>query len=395
MSEIELTLKEYFGVSKFRNNQRDAIEAFIQERNTIALLPTGAGKSLCYQLPAIIKPGLMIVVVPLIALMDDQLQEWRCLNIPLEAAALHCHLSLSQRAEVIKKIEFKKLKILFISPEGLQNQALLEIINKNEIAGLVIDEAHCLLQWGLSFRGAYLKLKEIYQSLGHPPLMILSATIRYNEWLWIKDYFEFSNPKIIIGSMERENLKLKFALSTNRLMHLQRFLEQHKKQTGLVYVRTRREVDELSKNLRMSGYESYGYHAGMNKGDRKIVHQCFRRADQILVVATMAFGMGVNRSDVRFVYHYGLPTSLTHYAQEAGRAGRDGKLARLMIVVGWRELLETRWNHDHLGLLFFLVLGRWRASYLCSIFEHRPFISFRKLRDWVESRFDEFWKRIF
>lgn len=363
MDQIDLALREHFGIDQFRAGQKEIIQAFLSGQDVVALMPTGAGKSLCYQLPALLAPGLMIVVSPLIALMDDQFQEWKALKSHCVCERWHSHLDSHRRRKILELIQADQLKVLLVSAEGLQNKELYELLVQKNILGIVIDEAHCLYHWGRSFRPAYTELGGLFQ---HTPIMFLSATLRYEEYCWVKKLFHIEKTFFWVSSMRRSNLKLKLKLTHDQHQKLEQILLQKKDQSGIIYAKTRREVDYLANK-----YGLYAYHAGMSQEQRKEVHRRFKSERAVKVVATMAFGMGVNRGDIRFVIHYGLAYSLSHYAQEAGRAGRDGLDSEAILLLNWRDFFWRRLNKDFIELMMFALLGPLRSWYLARLFEHR------------------------
>ncbi len=339
-------LQEIWGYPTFRPPQDTVIQALLQHQDALIVLPTGAGKSLCFQLPALLQAGLTLVVSPLVALMENQVQELRDRSLP--AATLHSELSKREKFRVLKALEHQRLRLLYLSPETLLNSAVWERLIRADlrINGLVLDEAHCLAQWGETFRPAYRRLGVARQALeqskpGHPkiPIAAFTATANPQVQKTIHAALALRSPKVVQSSPYRSNLHL--AVRTvytprNRKQQLLKFVQQQRQQTGLVYVRTRRDSEELAQWLQQQGCRAVAYHAGLEASDRRQREQAWMNNQVRIVVATNAFGMGVNKSDLRWVVHYHLPILLTEYVQEIGRAGRDGQAAQALSLVSER-----------------------------------------------------------
>ncbi|MEO1298325.1 MAG: ATP-dependent DNA helicase RecQ [Cyanobacteria bacterium J06636_16] len=332
-----------WGYSSFRPPQDTIIQSLLQQQDALIILPTGGGKSLCFQLPALLQSGTTLVVSPLVALMENQLQELRELGLP--AATLHSELPKRSRYAALKALEQGRLKLLYLSPEGLLSQPVWERLIQPtlQINGLVLDEAHCLVQWGETFRPAYRRLGAARQALvahkpkgTHIPIAAFTATADPTAQQVIRQTLQLTSPKVVRLSPYRANLDLSVQTvwtPRGRRQGLIKFARQHSGETGLVYVRTRRDSEGLADWLGQQGYRAVAYHAGLPARDRRQREHDWIHNQVQVVVATNAFGMGVNKPDLRWVIHFQVPTLLTEYVQEIGRAGRDGKLAHALSLV--------------------------------------------------------------
>ena len=339
-------LQEIWGYSTFRPPQDTVIQALLQHQDALIILPTGGGKSLCFQLPALLQTGLTLVLSPLVALMENQVQELRDRQLP--AAALHSELPKREKFRVLKALEHQRLRLLYLSPETLLSPPIWAQLTRPDmgINGLVLDEAHCLAQWGDTFRPAYRRLGVARQALERSqpdhtsiPIAAFTATADAQVQKTVSSTLQLRSPTVVRLSPYRANLTL--ATRTvytprGRKQQLLKFVQQHRQQTGLVYVRTRHDSEALANWLRQQGYRATDYHAGLSASDRRQRETAWMSNQDRIVIATNAFGMGVNKPDLRWVLHYHVPTLLTEYVQEIGRAGRDGKPAKALSLVSER-----------------------------------------------------------
>uniref|UniRef100_A0A832H5R7 DNA helicase RecQ n=1 Tax=Oscillatoriales cyanobacterium SpSt-402 TaxID=2282168 RepID=A0A832H5R7_9CYAN len=325
---LESALKHYFGYDSFRPGQRQIIEKALQNQDLLVVMPTGGGKSLCYQLPALLKPGLTIVVSPLIALMQDQVQALGDNGIP--ATFLNSSLNGTELRERERAILDGEIKLVYIAPERLLNEGRLAgWLSQVYVAAIAIDEAHCVSEWGHDFRPEYRQLNQLRQWFANVPIMALTATaterVRYD----IIEQLNLQDPVLHVSTFNRPNLyydvRPKHKQTYRELLQL---IRQHEGASGIIYCLSRKRVDELTTRLQQDGISVLPYHAGMDNKRRAENQSRFIRDDVQVMVATIAFGMGINKPDVRFVVHYDLPRNIEGYYQESGRAGRDGEPAR-------------------------------------------------------------------
>lgn len=321
-SEKNLLLKKYFGYDTFRPLQEDIIETVLNREDAFVLMPTGGGKSLCYQIPALMmKPGVTIVVSPLISLMEDQVAALTLLGI--EASAYHTSISSEEARHILKKLHDGTLDLLYISPERLLSPNFMERLMNCEISLFAIDEAHCISQWGHDFRPEYHALNLLKENFQNTPIIALTATA---DELTRKDIIQKLNihPRVFIDSFNRPNIFYRVILKNNPIKQISDFLKTKKDEAGIIYCNTRDSVDKVATKLQSLGFSARAYHAGLDKKERSEVQALFRDDKIQLIVATIAFGMGINKPNVRFVIHHDLPKTLENYYQETGRAGRDG-----------------------------------------------------------------------
>lgn len=322
--DITQALHDYFGFDALRPGQDAVVEAIMAGRDALAIMPTGGGKSLCYQLPALCRAGVTIVVSPLIALMKDQVDALQARGIP--AAAINSSLGAEEYRQVMNAFQNGELKILYVAPERFAQEGFMNRLRNTQVALLAIDEAHCLSQWGHDFRPDYLRLGRVREALGNPQTVALTATATAPVRQDILETLRLNDPAVIISGFGRENLDFRITHCENRTAKFERIrkVAQQWKQ-GIIYCSTRKSVMQVFEELSRLHLNAVAYHAGMTDEEREFSQNAFisKRAD--VVVATNAFGMGIDRADVRFVIHFEIPGSVEAYYQEAGRAGRDGE----------------------------------------------------------------------
>jgi len=329
-SSLEQALKHYFGYDSFRPGQRSIIEQSLQNRDLLVVMPTGGGKSLCYQLPALLKPGLMVVVSPLIALMQDQVQALEDNGIP--ATFLNSSLSGTVIREREQAVREGRIKLLYVAPERLLSEGLLlSLLSDVFVSAFAIDEAHCVSEWGHDFRPEYRQLGQLRQRFAKVPIMALTATATERVRQDIVEQLALREPTVHVASFNRPNLYYEVrSKQRTAYQDLLGLIHQYS-QSGIVYCLSRKRVDELAAKLQRDGIAALPYHAGLPAAVRAENQTRFIRDDVQVMVATIAFGMGINKPDVRWVVHYDLPRNLEGYYQEAGRAGRDGEAARCIL----------------------------------------------------------------
>ena len=339
MDDLTRQLSEQFGFAKFRPGQEEVIRAVLAGRDAMTVMPTGQGKSLCYQLPATLLPGLTLVISPLIALMQDQVASLKQRKIA--AAAFHSGLTGSEKHRVIQDLNQKRLQLLYLAPERMQHEGFLQLLRTLWVSLLVVDEAHCISQWGHDFRPDYLKIGRLRQELTNPPCLALTATATARVQTDLCKRLSLRDPFKLVAGFRRDNLALSVRLCQSRqekLTVLERLVREADKGTILIYCATRRAVEEVAEWLGQS-HQSVGYyHAGLSDEERQLVHDDFRRGNVRVLAATNAFGMGIDKSDVRLVVHFDIPGSVEAYYQEVGRAGRDGRPAACWLLFHERDL---------------------------------------------------------
>jgi ATP-dependent DNA helicase RecQ len=322
-------LKEYFGFDTFRNPQEDIIKDVIAGNDVLVLMPTGGGKSLCYQIPSLVRPGVGIVVSPLIALMEDQVTALRLQGI--RAAYYNSSLTSEEAKKVLAKLHNDELDLLYIAPERLISTAFLERLQECHISLFAIDEAHCISQWGHDFRPEYAALGLLKEHFPTIPIIALTATADKQTRQDIVVKLNYT-PKKYIASFNRPNIHYKVVHKTNAAKQLNQFLQSVEQQSGIIYCGTRNSVESLAEKLQDMGFKARAYHAGLSHKERKEVQNLFRYDRIDIVVATIAFGMGIDKPNVRFVAHHDLPKNIEGYYQETGRAGRDGLPAQALLL---------------------------------------------------------------
>jgi ATP-dependent DNA helicase RecQ len=344
MKDIEKALQQYWGYNSFLPLQRQAIESTSRGKDSIVVLPTGGGKSLCFQAPAVVLPGLTIVVSPLIALMKDQVDG--LLECGVAAARIDSSQSPEAQRAVISQIHKKQLKLLYVAPERLVLDSFLALLRKTQLSFIAIDEAHCVSMWGHDFRPEYRQLAILKKTFPDVPIGAYTATATEKVRSDIAEQLSLCEPEMVIGSFDRPNLIYKVQPRTDRVKQVCDVLNRHRAESGIVYCIRRKDVDTMCAELSAQGYRVAPYHAGMDPERRKVNQENFIEEKVDTIVATIAFGMGIDKSNVRYVIHTGLPKSIEHYQQESGRAGRDGLEAECCLFYSagdygvWKSLMR-------------------------------------------------------
>jgi ATP-dependent DNA helicase RecQ len=333
-------LRDVFGYAAFRGPQQQIVEHVIGGGSALVLMPTGGGKSLCYQIPALCRPGLTVVVSPLIALMEDQVEALRQAGV--RAAALHSSLEAGEAAGIQRDLGEGGLDLLYVSPERLLSPGFLDRLATMPLALFAIDEAHCVSQWGHDFRPEYLQLAVLGERFAGVPRLALTATADPRTRDEIRSRLGLEQGRVFLASFDRPNIRYLLRDKLETQGQLREFLDAHRGEAGIVYARSRLRVEGVARDLCAAGHQALGYHAGMPAEERRAVLQRFRRDSGVVVVATIAFGMGIDKPDVRFVAHVDLPRSLEAYYQETGRAGRDGLPAVAWMLHGGGDVPQLR-----------------------------------------------------
>jgi len=333
-------LRQVFGYGAFRGPQQEIVEHVVGGGSALVLMPTGGGKSLCYQIPALCRPGVGVVVSPLIALMQDQVEGLRQAGV--RAAALNSSLEASEASAVWRALEQGELDLLYVSPERLSSPGFLERLETLPLALFAIDEAHCVSQWGHDFRPEYLQLAVLAERFAAIPRLALTATADPRTREEIRERLQLQQDRVFLASFDRPNIRYLLRDKDEARSQLLAFLAERRGEAGIVYARSRSRVDRFAADLRAAGFDAVAYHAGLSAEARSSALNRFRRESGVIVVATIAFGMGIDKPDVRFVAHVDLPKSLEAYYQETGRAGRDGLAAVAWMVHGAGDVPQLR-----------------------------------------------------
>ena len=322
-------LREIWGFDSLRPSQHAAIASILEGRDTLVVMPTGGGKSLCYQAPAIYREGMTIVVSPLIALMKDQVDSLK--QVGVNAIRIDSTLNASEKRDAAQQLRSGKVRMLFVSPERLANQDFVRFLDGNDVHTIAIDEAHCVSQWGHDFRPEYRQLSSLRTSFPKAAMHGFTATATEKVRLDIIDQLGLKNPRVLVSSFDRPNLTYRVLPQLDLQDQIREVCERYRGSGGIVYCLRRKDVESVTEYLQRKGFSAVGYHAGMPHDERKLAQEAFLTEAVDVAVATVAFGMGIDRSNVRFVVHASIPKSIEHYQQETGRAGRDGLPAECVL----------------------------------------------------------------
>lgn len=342
----EEALKVLFGYDTFRPGQKSLIDSILAGRDTFAVMPTGAGKSLCYQIPALLLPGITLVISPLISLMQDQVKALNEAGVP--AAFINSSLSEGAFFETVDRIRQGFYKIVYVAPERLTAESFVNLAKKVQISMVTVDEAHCISQWGQDFRPSYTKILEFVKMLDKRPILsAFTATATEHVREDIVNTLELQDPFVMVTGFDRENLFFQVEKPKDKDEYILQYIAEHPEDSGIIYCATRKNVDKLYDLLRSRGISAGKYHAGMGAAQRKKMQDDFVFDYTGIVIATNAFGMGIDKSNVRFVIHYNVPLSMENYYQEAGRAGRDGLEAKCILLFSPQDMAIDRFLLEH------------------------------------------------
>lgn len=344
MKDPRQLLQQIFGFPDFRPGQQEIVQAVLAGRNTLAIMPTGGGKSLCFQLPALCREGVTVVISPLIALMRDQVRALRAAGV--EAGALTSGNTDEETEDVFTAIDEGRLKLLYMAPERLASGGALSLLRRAKVTLIAVDEAHCVSQWGHDFRPDYLRIGELRRALGVPLAAFTATADEETRAEIVTRLFDGTQPETFLRGFDRPNIHLAFAVKDKPRDQILRFAAARKGQSGIVYTASRARTEVLAQALREAGHSACHYHGGMEAEDRRHVEIRFQQEDGLIVVATIAFGMGIDKPDIRWVAHADLPKSIEGYYQEIGRAGRDGAAAETLTLYGPDDIRLRRTQID-------------------------------------------------
>lgn len=341
-------LKEYFGYDSFRDGQETLIDSIISGRDTVGVMPTGAGKSLCYQVPALMLPGSALVISPLISLMKDQVAALKQAGV----AAAYINSSLTQRQMelALDNMAQGKYKIIYVTPERLETQRFINLARRMQISLIAVDEAHCISQWGQDFRPSYLTIPDFIDKLPvRPRICAFTATATMRVRGDIRSIMRLKDPFMCVTGFDRPNLYYRVIQPKSKKAELMALMNEYRGKSGIIYCATRKDVETVHAGLLTEGIPATRYHAGLTDAERHDNQESFRKDETPVMVATNAFGMGIDKSDVRYVIHYSMPGDLESYYQEAGRAGRDGDPAECTLLYGRQDYFTQKFFIDRMG----------------------------------------------
>lgn len=339
ISELNVALRKYFGYDQFRGDQESIIKSVLDGNNTFVIMPTGGGKSMCYQLPALLSEGTAIIVSPLIALMKNQVDAIRNVSEDDSVAhVLNSSLSKSEASKVKSDIKEGKTKLLYVAPESLTKQSNIDFFTSVKISFFAIDEAHCISEWGHDFRPEYRRLREIFKEISDVPIIALTATATPKVQQDIQKNLNMMDARVFKASFNRDNLYYEVRPKRNVEKEIIKYIRQRSGKSGIIYCLSRKKVEQLAEVLQVNGINALAYHAGMDAATRARHQDMFLMEDVDVIVATIAFGMGIDKPDVRFVIHHDIPKSLESYYQETGRAGRDGGVGECVAFYAYKDI---------------------------------------------------------
>ncbi|YCO03723.1 ATP-dependent DNA helicase RecQ [Vibrio sp. VNB-15] len=339
-------LEDVFGYQEFRDGQQLVIDAAVEGRDSLVILPTGGGKSLCYQIPALVRSGITLVISPLISLMKDQVDQLKANGVAAEC--INSTMAREDLISVYNRMHSGHLKLVYVSPERVLMRDFIERLENLPLSMIAVDEAHCISQWGHDFRPEYAALGQLKQQFSHVPFMALTATADDATRKDILDRLQLNAPEVYLGSFDRPNIRYNLVEKHKPVSQIIRYLDTQKGNCGIIYCGSRKKVEMVTEKLCNNHIRAAGYHAGMDADERAYVQEAFQRDDIQIVVATVAFGMGINKPNVRFVVHFDIPRNIESYYQETGRAGRDGLPAEAMMLydpadISWlRRMLDEK-----------------------------------------------------